>query len=66
MRPGKNALSIGRRPSGSFAPDAAWRHIRKGMATLEISIPDDHQEWIAAQVAAGWYANASDYIRELI
>lgn len=36
------------------------------MATLEISIPDDHQEWIAAQVAAGWYANASDYIRELI
>jgi antitoxin ParD1/3/4 len=36
------------------------------MAALEISIPDDQQEWIAAQLAAGGYANASDYIRELI
>ena len=36
------------------------------MATLKISIPNDQQEWIAAQVAAGRYANASDYIRELI
>lgn len=36
------------------------------MATHEISIADDQREWIAAQVAAGRYANASDYIRELI
>ena len=36
------------------------------MATLEISITDDQREWIAAQIAAGWYANESDYIRELI
>jgi antitoxin ParD1/3/4 len=36
------------------------------MATLEISIPDDQQQWIAAQVAAGWYASPSEYIRELI
>ncbi|MFC4308253.1 type II toxin-antitoxin system ParD family antitoxin [Steroidobacter flavus] len=36
------------------------------MTTLEISIPDDQQEWVAAQVAAGRYANASDYIRELL
>lgn len=36
------------------------------MAAIEISIPDDQQEWIAAQVAAGSYANASDYICELI
>lgn len=38
----------------------------KTMATLEISITDDQREWIDAQVAAGRYANASDYIRELI
>ena len=36
------------------------------MAALKISIADDQQEWIAAQVAAGRYASASDYIRELI
>lgn len=36
------------------------------MTTLEISIAEDQREWIDAQVAAGWYANASDYIRELI
>lgn len=36
------------------------------MAALKISIADDQQEWIAAQVAAGSYANASDYICGLI
>lgn len=36
------------------------------MAALKISIPDDQRKWIAAQVAAGGYASASDYIRELI
>jgi antitoxin ParD1/3/4 len=25
-----------------------------------------HKKWIAVQAAAGWYANASGYIRELI
>ena len=35
-------------------------------ATLEIFITDDQREWIDAQVAVGRYANASDYIRELI
>jgi putative addiction module CopG family antidote len=36
------------------------------MAALEISITEDQREWIDAQVAAGRYASASDYIRELI
>jgi antitoxin ParD1/3/4 len=36
------------------------------MATLNISIPDSMREWIDAQVAAGGYANASDYIRDLV
>jgi antitoxin ParD1/3/4 len=65
MRPGENALSIGPRPS-SFAPDAAWRQTRKDMTTPKISISNNQQQWMAAQVAAGWYANASDYIQELI
>ncbi len=36
------------------------------MATLNISIPDSMREWIDAQVEAGGYANASDYIRDLV
>ena len=36
------------------------------MATLNISMPDAMREWIDAQIDAGEYANASDYIRDLI
>jgi len=36
------------------------------MATLNISMPDVMREWIDAQVQGGEYANASDYIRDLI
>lgn len=36
------------------------------MATLNISMPDPMREWIDAQIEAGEYANASDYIRDLI
>jgi antitoxin ParD1/3/4 len=36
------------------------------MATLNISLPDLMRQWIDAQVRGGEYANASDYIRDLI
>ena len=36
------------------------------MATLNISLPDEMRQWIESQVASGRYANASDYIRDLI
>lgn len=36
------------------------------MATLNISIPDEMRQWIDSQVGSGRYANASDYIRDLI
>ena len=36
------------------------------MATLNISLPHAMREWIDAQIAAGEYANPSDYIRDLI
>ena len=36
------------------------------MATLNISIPDEMRLWIDNQVNSGRYANASDYIRDLI
>jgi antitoxin ParD1/3/4 len=36
------------------------------MATLNISLPDAMREWIDAQVRSGEYANASDYIRDLV
>ena len=36
------------------------------MATLNISIPDEMRNWIDSQVESGRYANASDYLRDLI
>lgn len=36
------------------------------MATLNVSMPDAMREWVDAQVESGEYANASDYIRDLI
>jgi antitoxin ParD1/3/4 len=36
------------------------------MATLNISIPDEMRAWIDSQVESGRYANASDYLRDLI
>jgi antitoxin ParD1/3/4 len=36
------------------------------MATLNVSLPDAMRVWIDAQIEAGEYANASDYIRDLI
>jgi len=36
------------------------------MATLNISIPDAMRAWIDTQITAGEYANASDYMRDLI
>ena len=36
------------------------------VATLNVSLPDAMRAWIDAQIEAGEYANASDYIRDLI
>lgn len=36
------------------------------MATMNISLPSAMREWIESQVATGEYANASDYVRDLI
>lgn len=36
------------------------------MATMNISLPDAMREWIESQVASGQYANASDYVRDLV
>ncbi|VAW58502.1 ParD protein (antitoxin to ParE) [hydrothermal vent metagenome] len=36
------------------------------MATLNISISDEMRAWIDSQVKSGRYANASDYMRDLI
>ena len=36
------------------------------MATLNISLPDEMRTWILSQVESGRYANASDYVRDLI
>jgi len=36
------------------------------MATLNISIPNEMRHWIDQQVTSGHFANASDYIRDLI
>ena len=36
------------------------------MATLNVSLPDEMRTWIDEQVKTGKYANASDYIRDLV
>lgn len=36
------------------------------MATFTISVSDEVYEWIDAEVAAGDYASASDYLYDLI
>jgi len=36
------------------------------MATLNISLPDAMRKWIDEQISSGDYANASEYIRDLI
>lgn len=36
------------------------------MATMNVSIPDQMKAWVEAQISSGKYANASDYVRDLI
>ena len=36
------------------------------MASMNISLPDEMREWIEQQIKSGQYANASDYMRDLI
>ncbi len=36
------------------------------MATMNISLPDTMKQWVEDQVATGRYANASDYVRDLV
>jgi antitoxin ParD1/3/4 len=36
------------------------------MATMNVSLPDQMREWVDNRVKGGLYANASDYIRDLI
>ena len=36
------------------------------MATMNISLPDKMKQWVEEQVATGRYANASDYMRDLV
>lgn len=36
------------------------------MATMNVSLPDPMKEWVEAQAGTGRFANASDYVRDLI
>jgi antitoxin ParD1/3/4 len=36
------------------------------MATMNISLPDAMKTWVEEQVATGKYANASDYVRDML
>lgn len=36
------------------------------MATMNVSLPDAMKEWVESRVGTGQYANASDYVRDLI
>ena len=36
------------------------------MATMNVSLPGKLKEWVEERAAGGTYANASDYVRDLI
>jgi antitoxin ParD1/3/4 len=36
------------------------------MATMNVSLPDPMREWVEDRIKSGRYANASDYVRDLI
>ncbi len=36
------------------------------MATMNVSLPNQLKAWVEAQAETGRYANASDYVRDLI
>jgi antitoxin ParD1/3/4 len=36
------------------------------MATMNVSLPDLMKDWVEERVKGGQYANASDYVRDLI
>ena len=36
------------------------------MATMNVSLPEPMKEWVEDRVKSGRYANASDYVRDLI
>jgi antitoxin ParD1/3/4 len=36
------------------------------MATMNISLPQQMKEWVEAQTEDGRYANASDFVRDMI
>ena len=36
------------------------------MATMNVSLPDPMKDWVEKQASTGRYANASDYVRDLI
>lgn len=36
------------------------------MATMNVSLPDQMKDWVEDQARTGRYANASDYVRDLI
>lgn len=36
------------------------------MATMNVSLPTSMKDWVEAQTETGRYANASDYVRDLI
>lgn len=36
------------------------------MATMNVSLPDRMKQWVEEQAGSSRYANASDYVRDLI
>lgn len=36
------------------------------MASVQVTMPETMKEWVEAQVRTGRYANASDYLRDLV
>lgn len=50
----------------NFAINCQYSFMEANMATMNVSLPDPMKDWVETQARTGRYANASDYVRDLI
>lgn len=52
--------------NGVFVESAGSPLYFKHMAQVNVSLPDDLSEWARSQAAQGSFADASDYVRDVV
>jgi antitoxin ParD1/3/4 len=65
-RPRSHHVSADTEPLTNLAKARHIAFMEEAMATMNVSLPDPMKKWVEAQARTGRYANASDYVRDLI